>query len=162
VQKPSLDDRIEQLSAIEAFPPPPGFAEHAQARDPADSARAAADGPAWWAAQARERLSQGSASGLALEAELREHVAGRIGRLARPKQIIWAEDLPKTRSGKIMRRVIASVSNFADVGDVTTLANPEVVEGIRHHVQRAKVDKGEQPRELTETELAEIQSFGNE
>jgi acetyl-CoA synthetase len=70
--------------------------------------------------------------------------------------------MPKTRSGKIMRRVIASVSNFAPVGDVTTLANPEVVEGIRQHVQREKVAKGDTPRELTETELAEIQSFGNE
>ena len=71
-------------------------------------------------------------------------------------------DMPKTRSGKIMRRVIASVSNFTDVGDVTTLANPEVVEGIRQQVQRAKVTKGETPRKLTETELAEIQSFGQE
>ena len=43
--------------------------------------------------------------------------------------------MPKTRSGKIMRRVIAAVSNFTDIGDVTTLANPEIVEGIRHHVQ---------------------------
>ena len=71
-------------------------------------------------------------------------------------------DMPKTRSGKIMRRVIASVSNFADVGDVTTLANPEVVDGIRHHVQQAKVAKGESPRELSDVELAEIQAFGNE
>jgi len=54
------------------------------------------------------------------------------------------------------------VSNFADVGDVTTLANPEVVEGIRQQVQRAKVAKCDTPRELSETELAEIQSFGNE
>jgi hypothetical protein len=44
-------------------------------------------------------------------------------------------DMPKTRSGKIMRRVIASISNFADVGDVTTLANPEIVDAIRQHVQ---------------------------
>ncbi len=43
--------------------------------------------------------------------------------------------MPKTRSGKIMRRVIASISNFADVGDVTTLANPEIVDEIRHHVR---------------------------
>ena len=54
------------------------------------------------------------------------------------------------------------MSNFADAGDVTTLANPEVVDGIRHHVQSAKVDKGEQPRELTDVELAEIQAFGDE
>jgi acetyl-CoA synthetase len=70
--------------------------------------------------------------------------------------------MPKTRSGKIMRRVIAAVSNFADTGDVTTLANPEVVDGIRHQVQTAKVANNDVPRELTETELAEIQSFGSE
>ena len=46
--------------------------------------------------------------------------------------------MPKTRSGKIMRRVIASVSNFADVGDITTLANPDVVEEIRRQVYKQK------------------------
>jgi acetyl-CoA synthetase len=85
-----------------------------------------------------------------------------IGKIARPKNVWIVPDMPKTRSGKIMRRVIASVSNFADVGDVTTLANPEVVDGIRQHVQQAKVASGDTPRELSETELAEIQSFGNE
>jgi len=71
-------------------------------------------------------------------------------------------DMPKTRSGKIMRRVIASVSNFADIGDVTTLANPEVVESIRHHVQAEKLAHGEVPRELTNEEAEEIRSFGAE
>jgi len=66
------------------------------------------------------------------------------------------------RSGKIMRRVIASVSNFADVGDVTTLANPEIVEQIRHHVQAEKVAHGEVPRELTEAESEELKKFGGE
>jgi acetyl-CoA synthetase len=70
--------------------------------------------------------------------------------------------MPKTRSGKIMRRVIAAASNFADTGDITTLANPEVVEKIRHQVQSAKHAKGEVPRELSETELAEIRNFGSE
>src|SRR5882724_5999707 len=79
-----------------------------------------------------------------------------IGKIARPKNVWIVPDMPKTRSGKIMRRVIASVSNFADVGDVTTLANPEIVEQIRHHVQAAKVAHGEVPRELTEAEEAEI------
>jgi acetyl-CoA synthetase len=54
------------------------------------------------------------------------------------------------------------VSNFADVGDVTTLANPEVVDGIRQYVQSAKVAKGDTPRELTDIELAEIKAFGDE
>ena len=85
-----------------------------------------------------------------------------IGKIARPKNVWIVPDMPKTRSGKIMRRVIAAVSNFTDVGDVTTLANPEVVEGIRHHVQSVKVDKGDVPRELTETEYEEIKAFGAE
>jgi acetyl-CoA synthetase len=85
-----------------------------------------------------------------------------IGKIARPKNVWIVADMPKTRSGKIMRRVIASVSNFTDVGDVTTLANPEIVEDIRHYVQAAKVAHGEVPRELTETEEAEIKAFGAE
>ena len=68
--------------------------------------------------------------------------------------------MPKTRSGKIMRRVIAAVSNFADVGDVTTLANPEIVDDIRHHVQSEKVTRGEAPRELTAEEQKEIAAYG--
>ena len=70
-------------------------------------------------------------------------------------------DMPKTRSGKIMRRVIAGISNFADVGDTTTLANPEIVDDIRHHVQSEKVARGEQPRELSEQEKKEIAAFGH-
>jgi acetyl-CoA synthetase len=97
-----------------------------------------------------------------MEAKVVAAIETEIGKIARPKNVWIVPDMPKTRSGKIMRRVIASVSNFADVGDTTTLANPEVVDGIRHHVQAAKVASGETPRELTETELAEIQSFGNE
>jgi acetyl-CoA synthetase len=84
-----------------------------------------------------------------------------IGKIARPRNVWIVPDMPKTRSGKIMRRVIAAVSNFTDIGDVTTLANAEVVEGIRQHVQSAKVAKGDQPRELTAAELEEIKSFGN-
>jgi acetyl-CoA synthetase len=85
-----------------------------------------------------------------------------IGKIARPKHVWIVPDMPKTRSGKIMRRVIAAVSNFTDVGDVTTLANPEVVDGIRRRVQTAKVANGDVPRELSETEKAEIQAFGAE
>ena len=71
-----------------------------------------------------------------------------IGPIARPSHVWVAEDLPKTRSGKIMRRVIASISNFLDVGDTTTLANPEIVEGIRKQVQSAKVRLGVVPTEI--------------
>jgi acetyl-CoA synthetase len=83
-----------------------------------------------------------------------------IGKIARPKSVWIVPDMPKTRSGKIMRRVIASISNFADVGDVTTLANPEIVDDIRRHVQTEKVARGEEPRELTAEETAEIRAFG--
>ena len=66
-----------------------------------------------------------------------------IGKVARPKNVWVVPDMPKTRSGKIMRRVIAGISNFADVGDVSTLANPEVVDQIRDQVQGAKKARGE-------------------
>ncbi|HCF87646.1 MAG TPA: hypothetical protein DEV72_20870, partial [Ktedonobacter sp.] len=68
---------------------------------------------------------------------------------------------PKTRSGKIMRRVLAAISNFADVGDTTTLANPEIVESIRRYVQSEKVAQGVVPRALTEVEIEEIKLFGS-
>ena len=58
-----------------------------------------------------------------------------IGKIARPKHVYIVPDMPKTRSGKIMRRVLAAISNRRDVGDVTTLANPDVVEQIRAMVQ---------------------------
>jgi acetyl-CoA synthetase len=59
-----------------------------------------------------------------------------------------------------MRRVIASISNFAEIGDVSTLANPEIVEDIRRHVHSEKVARGEVPRELSPEELEEIKRFG--
>jgi len=83
-----------------------------------------------------------------------------IGKIARPKNVWIVADMPKTRSGKIMRRVIASISNFTDIGDVTTLANPEIVEHVRHHVQNEKLTSGEVPRQLTAEEEAEIKAFG--
>ena len=64
-------------------------------------------------------------------AELREHVAKVIGKLARPQHIIFTEDLPKTRSGKIMRRLLRDVAEGRQLGDVTTLANAEIVDKIR-------------------------------
>jgi acetyl-CoA synthetase len=106
-------------------------------------------------------LKPGFEAGPDMQAKVVTAIETEIGKIARPKNVWIVPDMPKTRSGKIMRRIIASVSNFAPVGDVTTLANPEVVDGIRHHVQRTKVAKGDMPRELTETELAEIQSFGD-
>ena len=58
-----------------------------------------------------------------------------IGKIARPKTIHIVPDMPKTRSGKIMRRVLAAISNQMDTGDITTLANPDIVEQIRIQVQ---------------------------
>jgi acetyl-CoA synthetase len=66
-----------------------------------------------------------------IAAELREHVAKMIGKIARPHGIIFTEDLPKTRSGKIMRRLLRDVARGRALGDVTTLANAEIVEQIR-------------------------------
>jgi acetyl-CoA synthetase len=97
-----------------------------------------------------------------MDAKVTQAIEIEIGKIARPKNVWIVPDMPKTRSGKIMRRVIAAVSNFTDVGDVTTLANPEVVEVIRRQVQRAKSDRGEAPRPLTEAEQAEIATFGAE
>jgi acetyl-CoA synthetase len=64
-------------------------------------------------------------------AQLREHVAKLIGKIARPHSIIFTEDLPKTRSGKIMRRLLRDVAEDRSLGDVTTLANAEIVDQIR-------------------------------
>jgi acetyl-CoA synthetase len=97
-----------------------------------------------------------------MEAKVTRAIETEIGKIARPKNVWIVSDMPKTRSGKIMRRVIASVSNFADVGDVTTLANPEIVDSIRHQVQTEKVAKNDVPRELTEAELEELKHFGTE
>jgi acetyl-CoA synthetase len=66
-----------------------------------------------------------------MAAELREHVAEMIGKIARPHALIFTDDLPKTRSGKIMRRLLRDVAQGRELGDVTTLANAEVVEQIR-------------------------------
>jgi acetyl-CoA synthetase len=67
----------------------------------------------------------------AMAEELREHVAAKIGKIARPHGIIFTADLPKTRSGKIMRRLLRDVAHGRPLGDVTTLANAEIVEQIR-------------------------------
>jgi acetyl-CoA synthetase len=68
------------------------------------------------------------------EDELREHVAVKIGKLARPRRIIWADDLPKTRSGKIMRRLLRDIAEGHALGDVTTLRDPTVMEALQQKV----------------------------
>ncbi len=102
--------------------------------------------------------------GLKLSQDIKEKVVHaiehEIGKIARPNNVWIVPDMPKTRSGKIMRRVIASISNFTDVGDVTTLANPEIVASIRQQVQSEKAAKGQVPRELSPQVLEELKTFG--
>ena len=106
-------------------------------------------------------LKPGVPADAGVDKKVSDAIVREIGAIARPKNVWIVKDMPKTRSGKIMRRVIAAVSNFTDVGDVMTLANPEIVEEIRHHVQAEKSAKGEVPRELSEQEKAEIASYGH-
>ena len=72
--------------------------------------------------------------------ELRQHVAKKIGAISRPKLIIFTDDLPKTRSGKIMRRLLRDVAEGRELGDTTTLADPGVVEEIRKRASQAAAD----------------------
>jgi acetyl-CoA synthetase len=80
-------------------------------------------------------LKPGIAPSEAIEKAVVKELETLIGKIARPRSVRIVSDMPKTRSGKIMRRVLASISNRLPVGDVTTLANPEVVEQIRVMVQ---------------------------
>jgi acetyl-CoA synthetase len=66
---------------------------------------------------------------------LREHVAEKIGKLARPKRIYFADDLPKTRSGKIMRRLLRDIADGKELGDVSTLRDPSVVDSLAGQVK---------------------------
>ncbi len=70
-----------------------------------------------------------------LVVEIREHVSIRIGKLARPKRIIWAADLPKTRSGKIMRRLLRDIAEGRELGDVTTLRDPDVMAELQGRIE---------------------------
>ncbi|HNB94537.1 MAG TPA: AMP-binding protein, partial [Microthrixaceae bacterium] len=66
-----------------------------------------------------------------LREEIRQHVSTKLGAIARPKAVILVTDLPKTRSGKIMRRLLRDVVEGRELGDTTTLADATVVEAIR-------------------------------
>jgi acetyl-CoA synthetase len=69
----------------------------------------------------------------ALAVQLREHVAYVIGPIARPKHLMFVPDLPKTRSGKIMRRLLRDIAEGRSLGDTTTLADETVVDTIREN-----------------------------
>ncbi len=72
---------------------------------------------------------------------IRATVAERIGKFARPKRIIWAEDLPKTRSGKIMRRLLRDIAEGRALGDVTTLRDPAVMEQLEGRVKEMQAQE---------------------
>ena len=76
-------------------------------------------------------LKIGSASGSDKAEELKAHVSKKIGSLARPKEILFTADLPKTRSGKIMRRLLRDVAEGRALGDTTTLADPSVIASLK-------------------------------
>jgi acetyl-CoA synthetase len=73
--------------------------------------------------------------------DIRDHVAKRIGKLARPKRIIWADDLPKTRSGKIMRRLLRDIAEGRELGDVTTLRDPDVMQQLEGRIKERQAEE---------------------
>ena len=82
-------------------------------------------------------LRGGNESTEALGEEIRQHVAVKLGAIARPKTVVLVPDLPKTRSGKIMRRLLRDVAEGRALGDTTTLADPTVVAEIRSRAEAA-------------------------
>jgi acetyl-CoA synthetase len=80
-------------------------------------------------------LKGGDDGSIEMLEELREHVARKIGKIARPANIVFTPELPKTRSGKIMRRLLRDVSEHRELGDTTTLADPTVVEEIKDRAE---------------------------
>jgi acetyl-CoA synthetase len=72
-----------------------------------------------------------------LVAELRDHVAKEIGKIAKPRQIMVVPELPKTRSGKIMRRLLRDVADHRELGDVTTLTDSSVMDLISEKIPSA-------------------------
>ncbi len=78
----------------------------------------------------RGSVAEDEAAGEALVKELREHVAKEIGKIARPRQIMIVPELPKTRSGKIMRRLLRDIADNRELGDVTTLTDSSVMDLI--------------------------------
>jgi acetyl-CoA synthetase len=82
-------------------------------------------------------LKEGNAAAPELVAELKEHVVKKIGSIARPEDILFAADLPKTRSGKIMRRLLKDIAEGKALGDTTTLADPAVVAKLKQEYEEA-------------------------
>jgi acetyl-CoA synthetase len=85
-------------------------------------------------------LRGGFDSSDAMREEIRAHVAEKLGAIARPRAVIVVPDLPKTRSGKIMRRLLRDVVEGRELGDTTTLADSTVVEAIRERAAESPED----------------------
>jgi acetyl-CoA synthetase len=83
-------------------------------------------------------VKEGVEASDALAKELRDHVAQKIGAIARPADILFAADLPKTRSGKIMRRLLRDVAEGRTLGDTTTLADPAVVARLQEEYEESE------------------------
>ncbi len=92
-------------------------------------------------------VKEGVKPSAALIDELKDHVVKKIGAIARPDQILFAADLPKTRSGKIMRRLLRDIAEGKALGDTTTLADPNVVARLKSEYRRK--------RRMTGIELSE-------
>ena len=80
-------------------------------------------------------VREGVKSSPALRDELREFVAQKIGAIAKPDDILFSADLPKTRSGKIMRRLLRDIAEGRTLGDTTTLADPNVVASLKEQYE---------------------------
>jgi acetyl-CoA synthetase len=88
-----------------------------------------------------------------IEAQIREHVASHIGKLARPKRILWTDDLPQTSSGKIMRRLLRDIADGRALGDVTTLLDPAVMAELESKIA------AEDAKDLGEGQSRQRRSF---
>ncbi len=85
-------------------------------------------------------LKDGRHASSALRDELREHVAMKIGAIARPDDILFSADLPKTRSGKIMRRLLRDIAEGRALGDVTTLRDPDVMSQLEDKIKEEQAE----------------------
>ncbi len=83
-------------------------------------------------------LKQGTEGSEALKEELKQHVSRKIGAIARPDDIFYTSELPKTRSAKIMRRLLRDIAEGPVLGDTTTLADPAVVRKLKQQYEEGE------------------------
>ncbi|MCY7373692.1 MAG: hypothetical protein LH461_08335, partial [Spirochaetaceae bacterium] len=90
---------------------------------------------------AAEEIVDDAAAGEAVIQELRQHVSKVLGPIAKPRQVLLVAELPKTRSGKIMRRLLRDIAEHREMGDVTTLADPTVMNLIGEGLDKGAKDE---------------------